>query len=112
MERAFVEDLRRNGGFLRITWHGPERQFVVSNWDGNVCVGATRVAAEEAPRLIGVLVDGLVDAARSPAAEAEPSAPAPLTLRQHLRVWWRERGRRAAVLPLDRIGAASHRRSA
>ena len=45
--RVFVEDERRNGSFLRMTWHPERRAFVVSNWDGSVCVGATRVPVEE-----------------------------------------------------------------
>ena len=37
--RVFVEDARRNGQFLRVTWHGERQQFVVSNWEDTVCVG-------------------------------------------------------------------------
>ena len=91
--RAFVEDARRNGQFLRITWHRDRRQFVVSNWDGTVCVGATRVCVEDAPALIDVVTRGLADAA----VDGQTAAtPAPLSLVEHLRAWWRERSRRAA----------------
>jgi hypothetical protein len=93
--RVFVEDARRNGQFLRATWHGERQQFVLSNWEGTVCVGATRVPVTEAPALVALLVEGMADAAARPCAPAPPR-----TLRQHLRVWWGERGHRATVLPL------------
>jgi hypothetical protein len=99
--RVFVEDARRNGSFLRVTWHPEPRQFVVSNWEGNVCVGATQVPVDRSPELIALLADGLVDAARHP----EAVGPAvPQTLGGHLTSWWRARGRRrlAAVVPLRR----------
>ncbi len=87
--RVFVEDSRRHGGFARITWHADARQFVLSNWEGNVCVGATRVRVEDAPSVIRVLVDGLAEAAMAATTTATP--PAPTTLRQHLGAWWRGR---------------------
>jgi hypothetical protein len=107
--RAFVEDARRNGQFMRITWHRDRQQFVVSNWDGTVCVGATRVLAADAPALIDVLAHGLADAAADGQTAA---APAPTSLADHLRAWWRERSRRPegdpvrppTELPLRRSG--------
>ena len=66
--RVFVEDARRNGQFLRVTWHAEQQQFVVSNWDDNLCVGATRVPVEHVPELVSLLVDGLAEAS-APAAE-------------------------------------------
>ncbi len=72
--RVFVEDARRNGQFLRVTWHGEQQQFVVSNWDGNLCVGATRVPVESIPELVSLLVEGLAEAASPGAAPAERSA--------------------------------------
>jgi hypothetical protein len=107
--RVFVEDARRNGQFLRVTWHGEQQQFVVSNWDDNLCVGATRVKARDVPDLVGLLVEGLADAA-STAPSAGP--PPPTTLREHLVAWWRERGRHAAILPIRRPAAEGDRRSA
>ncbi len=91
----FVEDARRNGQFLRVTWHGERRQFVVSNWEDTLCVGATRVSVDEAPELIGVLAGGLADAVTVAASRRGPQS-----LSEHLRVWWRERGRRALVVPI------------
>ena len=67
--RVFVEDARRNGQFLRVTWHVEQQQFVVSNWDDNLCVGATRVPVERVPELVSLLVDGLAEAS-GPAPEA------------------------------------------
>jgi hypothetical protein len=76
--RVFVEDSRRNGLFLRVTWHPEARQFVVSNWDGEVCLAATRVAVEDASELIGLLANGLADAATlasAPPAEVSERDP-------------------------------------
>lgn len=111
--RVFIEDARRNGQFLRVTWHGERQQFVVSNWDGTVCVGATRVPVAEAPELVGLLVTGIADAA-SAASAARAVPPGPRTLREHLTVWWRERGSQAVVtaLPLARTAIDRGRRSA
>jgi len=67
--RVFVEDARRNGQFLRVTWHSEQQQFVVSNWDDNLCVGATRVPVESVPELVRLLVEGLADATAAPPAE-------------------------------------------
>jgi hypothetical protein len=69
-----VEDARRNGQFLRVTWHGEQQQFVVSNWDDNLCVGATRVPVESVPDLVALLVEGLAEAATPTHRDAERSA--------------------------------------
>src|SRR5438034_8540495 len=45
--RVFIEDLCRDGMFLRVTWHCEHSAFVVSHWQGEVCVAATRVAATD-----------------------------------------------------------------
>ena len=93
----FVEDVRRNGCFLRVTWHGDERTFVVSNWEDDVCVGASRVDVHGAAKLVGLLANGIADAA-TPRPASPPASPT--TLRDLLRVWWRGKSWRAPVLPL------------
>lgn len=98
VRRVFVEDERRDGKFLRTTWHPDRRTFVVSTWDGAVCVGAARIRVEQAPPLIEVLARGLADAAVEPVAPVEPSQR--LSLREHLRTWWRERTATAAIIEL------------
>jgi hypothetical protein len=72
--RVFVEDARRNGQFLRVTWHAEQQQFVVSNWDDNLCVGATRIPVDQVPELVSLLVDGLAEAASPTPPPAERSA--------------------------------------
>jgi hypothetical protein len=93
--RVFVEDARRNGSYLRATWHPERRVFTISTWTGEVCTGAVRVPASQAPELVGLVVDGLAElaipqdapvAARPPA----PSAPARSPL-DALRHWLRTR---------------------
>jgi hypothetical protein len=108
VRRVFVEDARGDGKFLRMTWHPDRRTFVVSTWDGTVCVGATRVPVEQAPALIDVLVRVLADAA----APETAGAPARLSLRQHLRIWWRDRTASAAIVELGHLRRPSARRSA
>ena len=105
--RVFVEDARRNGQYLRVTWHSDHQQFVVSNWDDNVCVGATRVPLDGVPELVSLLVDGLAEAATPTAPPARA-----LTLREHLAAWWHERRRPPSVLPLARTTPQDDRRSA
>jgi hypothetical protein len=105
--RVLVDDTRRNGAFLRITWHADGRQFVVSNWDGQVCVGATQVSVEDAPRIMALLAEGLADAASHP-VESEP--PAPASLRRLLVDWWRGRRRTAVITELrDRVARRGRR---
>ena len=71
--RVFVEDARRNGAYLRATWHAEAGQFVLSTWHDDVCTGAVRVAAFDVAGLVGFFADGLADAAR-PAVH--PDGPA------------------------------------
>jgi hypothetical protein len=74
--RVFIDDVRGDGSRLRVTWHADRGVFVVSNWVGEVCTGATRVPRDAAPELIGLLVRGLADApsadARTPDHRATP----------------------------------------
>jgi hypothetical protein len=105
---VFVEDVRGNGQFLRVTWHGDKQQFVVSNWEDSVCVGATRVPVAGAADLVGVLVEGIADAAARPPV----APPAPRSLVDHLRAWWEGRVHRAPVVALRSRVADRTRRSA
>ena len=104
--RVLIEDARSHGGFLRVTWHPEVRQFVVSNWEGAVCVGATRVPLESAAELISLLADGMAEVL---ANERPRTTPAPETLGEHLQGWWRGRRHKAAVLPLRRADARTQR---
>jgi hypothetical protein len=61
--RVFVEDSRHNGGYLRATWHPGRRIFTISTWTGEVCTGAVRVPAAQAPELVSLVVDGLAELA-------------------------------------------------
>ena len=64
----FVEDARRDGTYLRATWHADGRQFVVSTWTDDVCTGAVRIPVEQAAELIGLLADGMAEATAPGAA--------------------------------------------
>ena len=63
--RVFLEDIRRDGRFLRCTWHPDRDAFVLSVWEDEVCVGATRIGTTDAAQLIAVLGEGLADAGRA-----------------------------------------------
>jgi hypothetical protein len=78
--RVFIEDSRRDGAFLRVTWHPEGGQFVVSTWTDEVCTGAVRVPAAEAAPLIALLADGLADAASAPVPRATPAERARVAL--------------------------------
>jgi hypothetical protein len=72
--RAFVQDARGDGSYLRATWHPERRAFVVSAWRGDVCTGAVRVSVGAAAELVHVLIDGLTEAARTSAAPVTAAA--------------------------------------
>jgi hypothetical protein len=73
--RAMIEDVRRNGTMLRITWHEAEQLFVVSHWQDNVCTAATRVDVRDAGAMAGVIVDGLSGAVNAPVPAPSPPPP-------------------------------------
>ena len=58
---------------LRVTWHLDLGCVVLSTWRDGGCVSTTRLAPEEAARLIGVLADGLAAAAESSMIETPPT---------------------------------------
>ena len=65
--RVLIEDARRDGSYLRTTWHAERHAFVVSTWRGEVCTGAVRVPVAAAGELASLLIDGLAQAATTPA---------------------------------------------
>ena len=106
--RALIEDARRDGGYLRATWHGDRRTFVVSTWRGDVCTGAVRLPVGGARDLVRVLVDGLADAA-VPATEttaAQPVSGRHRNVASRVRAWLRRGlGRRPPAVA--RIGTGT-----
>jgi hypothetical protein len=77
--RAFIEDMRRDGKYLRCTWHGDRNAFVLSTWDGDVCTGATRISPADGARLLAVLAEGVAQAVSEPAADAPDQAAGPVS---------------------------------
>jgi hypothetical protein len=71
--RVLIEDARRDGGFLRTTWHAERQAFVVSTWRNEVCTGAIRVPVAAAGDLARLLIDGLTDAATTAVAPVGPA---------------------------------------
>lgn len=86
--RVLIEDARRNGHHLRVTWHPDKHQFVVSTWSLDVCTGSARLAVEDVADLTSLLVDGLTEAATvtaAPAAAVPPTRPGVAGLVDRLR---------------------------
>lgn len=69
--RVFIQDHRREQSYLRATWHVDNDQFVISHWNGAVCIAATRIASADAAELVALLTDGIAEADR---LLAEPHA--------------------------------------
>jgi len=113
--RLFVEDSRKNGTYLRATWHPEGGQFVLSTWDDEVCTGAVRVSAASAASLISLLADGLADAATHPTTVA-PGRASPTGRFDRLRAWVRARLGRVEPAPvpakLHTVDELRRRRSA
>jgi hypothetical protein len=106
--RVFIEDARRNGSYLRATWHPDRRIFVLSTWNDDVCTGAIRLPAAEAVELVGLIVDGLGEMAGSPRVERGGRRA---DLRTRLTRWFRSRADQATtVLPLRNVSRTSERR--
>lgn len=84
--RVLIGDARRNGRYLRATWHPEGRMFVLSTWTEEVCTGAVRLPVEQAADLVNLLADGLGDAAGTP--PALPRRPSPIGSAQaHVHGW-------------------------
>jgi len=47
------------GRSLKATWHAEAGLVVISLWESDRCVGTFRLAAREAPDLIGLLADAV-----------------------------------------------------
>jgi hypothetical protein len=103
--RVIIEDARRNGHYLRVTWHQETRRFVVSTWRDDVCTGAAQLSAADGAELAALLVDGLADAATTPPpADAQSGGGRALAdlaaaAVDRLRAWWRRTAAPATPLP-------------
>jgi hypothetical protein len=100
--RVFVPDATNEAAFLRVTYHEPERLFVISTWQDDLCTAAVRVPVHEAPQLIALLANGL-GAATAPTSPQEHADPPPTRSWAH-RLVDRvvRRSPRATVIPMRR----------
>jgi hypothetical protein len=105
---VFIEDARRNGSYLRATWHPDRRVFVLSTWNEDVCTGAIRLPAAEAADLVGLIADGLGELAESSPIDRAGRRG---DLRARLTGWFRSLADRpSTVLPLRNVSRTSDRR--
>jgi hypothetical protein len=84
--RVLIGDARRNGRYLRATWHPEGRMFVLSTWTDEVCTGAVRVPVDQAADLVNLLADGLGDAAGTPLALRHRQSPLE-SAQAHVQSW-------------------------
>jgi hypothetical protein len=109
--RLFIEDARRNGLYLRTTWHPEAGQFVISTWNDDVCTGAVRVPVAEVAQLIGLLADGLADVAAVPPQAPDASRTRRMSLLDRMLAWLRGR-RRVENAPPSAVVTLRTRKSA
>jgi hypothetical protein len=69
--RVLIADVRDDGTYIRVTWHSERATFVLSHWDNDRCIAATRVSVDDVPQLIRLLTDGLADALANERAESQ-----------------------------------------
>jgi hypothetical protein len=65
--RVLIEDVRAGGRFLRVTVHEDSGVIVVSHWEGDECVAATRIPVGAAPELIELVQEAVERGRSSPA---------------------------------------------
>jgi hypothetical protein len=104
--RVLIADVRDDGTYIRVTWHSERATFVLSHWDNDRCIAATRVSVDDVPQLIRLLMDGLANALANERAEPQAARSVPRRSRTTLMRWFRRLRRPrpvADVVPL-RIG--------
>ena len=101
--RVLIADVRDDGTYIRVTWHAERSTFVLSHWDNNGCIAATRVSVDDVPQLIGLLTNGLADALANERATPQTAGMARRQRWTHLTRWFRRQRRPrpvADVVPL------------
>ena len=106
-----IPDERRNGTYLRTTWHAERGMFVVSTWNDEVCLGAIRIPAADAAELMSLIMDGLVETIGTmptPDQLAPPPARSPFArqwdaFRAQVRAWARVGADTAAAVRQLRV---------
>ena len=61
LPRVLIEDVRGDGRFLRVTLHPESDVIVISHWEGETCVAATRVPTADVGDLIELLREARPD---------------------------------------------------
>jgi hypothetical protein len=111
--RVLIADARRNGSYLRTTWHAESGVFVVSTWNDEVCLGAIRVPVADAAELMSLLMDGLVETIGAAPLPDAPPVGTPSSwdaFRSQLRAWMRTGATKAAAVKHLRITTEPPRR--
>ena len=86
-------DAREGDRHLRVSWHGRQRQLVLSHWRDGVCVASTPLPIDEIPRLSAFLADALYEASTAAPAGPTDAPPTLSSLREDtltvVRGWFR-----------------------
>lgn len=97
-------DVRGGDRHLRLSWHSPQRQAVLSQWRDGVCVATTPLPLEALPRLSAFVTEALTEAAHEtaplpPPTVASVARDSRTVARTVWQRWW-DRRRRAPVIRL------------
>jgi hypothetical protein len=91
--RTLVADIRNDRRYLRASWHPESGVVVFSHWHDGVCTATTPVALADIPKLVGLLVNALGEAATTSISTSgrRPPGNSPSGVRSRLRQWLRPR---------------------
>jgi hypothetical protein len=70
--RVFVPDVRGRDRYLRVTWHKESATLVWSQWQGDRCIGSTRVSLADSLQLVDMITGAIEETDPPPLAAAGP----------------------------------------
>jgi hypothetical protein len=102
--RTYIADARGDGRYLRCSWHGERRAFVLSTWEGSSCTGAIQLGVAEAAALAEALLRGIAAAAAEVGADRAVAAAPGVASRRSTRDAMRQLGATTLMRTRDRFG--------
>ena len=61
LRREWFDDARDEGRRMEVSWHHDKGLIVISFWAGHICRATFRMPASNAPDLVHILVDAMVE---------------------------------------------------